>query len=524
MNDENSTSALETGNSKSVNYKEKIDDKRREALSPKSLNICHDETQLRRDVKEPLKSVPPRPPLKMLSEKPPKSNKVVPEMTKDRRRERSNSRGFVRSSSTSSLQRLSGIRACDSDDASSVGSVMSSKSTQSTPRVRARSASRDRSKANVPGVGKGIKKKSRIRSAPSTPTGERNQSRLKKRTKAVSSGKPWERFRTNSSWTEQQRKAQADRKKRSTYDSRSGERDDLVLEELQKSHTRLTQTGVSNKRPRALKAVQGSKNESEATDEGTSQNVSLTSKSPISTFRKVAAGLRVYSPKKSTLQTPKPTKSGNSTPLSYSKVVKLGSTPQFIRKLFDEKNKNVLEELDRFESDNLQHLSLELFGEGTGISDEEIRKILNARPTKADKWELKTQVKDTNHALKVLKATTNSLMKGKNSFVKSAIGSMITATTGFNRAVEVAREFEVERRTMKERLVELESENIGLKDDHKDKDRELGVKENKSQYFQTEIDTLKAQLNESQKMHTQISIALEVEKAQRQEAAKTAER
>ena len=521
MNDENTVSDLERGNSLSQNSKENIVEVPRKALSPKPLNACPDETQLRRDLKDVPKSVPPRPPVKMLSEKPPKSKKMLSEMSRQKRNERSNPRRCVRSSSTSSLQRLSGLQACDSDDGS-VGSVRSSLSSQNTPRVRSRSASRDRSRKNLPGVAKGVRTKSRIRSAPSTPTGERNQSRLKKKSKTVSSAKPWERFRTNSGWTEQQRRVQADRKKRSAVGTTSGEPDDLVLKELQKSHTRLTQTSVSNKRLKASKVIQRKDDKSEGADEVTVQDVALTSKSTISALKKIAVGL--CSPKKSPLHTPKTSKSGNTTPLSYSKVVKLGSTPHFIRKLFDDKNKNVLEELDRFDTDNLQQLSLELFGEGTGISDEEIRRTLNARQTKADKWELKTQVKDANHALKVLKAITNSLMKGKNTFVKSAIGSMKNATTGLNRAVEVAREFESERRQMKERLIELESNNAELKDNNKDKDRELGVSEEKFQRFHAEIDMLKAQLNESQKMHTQTSIALEVEKAQRLEASRTAER
>ena len=65
----------------------------------------------------------------------------------------------------------------------------------------------------------------------------------------------------------------------------------------------------------------------------------------------------------------------------------------------------------------------EIFKMGSGISDEEVRKILNSKASKANKWELKKQLDNVSNTLKVLKNTTNSLIKGKNRLITRVLES-----------------------------------------------------------------------------------------------------
>jgi hypothetical protein len=86
---------------------------------------------------------------------------------------------------------------------------------------------------------------------------------------------------------------------------------------------------------------------------------------------------------------------------------------------------------------------------------------LNSRPSKASKWELKKQLDDANNALKILKNTTNLLIRGKNRLVMGAHETEVTMKNCFVKALNQARRLDEDRRNYKEimKKIELKSSN-----------------------------------------------------------------
>jgi len=83
-------------------------------------------------------------------------------------------------------------------------------------------------------------------------------------------------------------------------------------------------------------------------------------------------------------------------PMSYSKataMARAGTPPTIGRMLFDDKTKLMLQELSGFDPNvsQVRDIAEKVFANGTGISDDEIRKTLNSKSlsTGAKQWELK---------------------------------------------------------------------------------------------------------------------------------------
>ena len=165
-----------------------------------------------------------------------------------------------------------------------------------------------------------------------------------------------------------------------------------------------------------------------------------------------------------------------------------------------------------------------MFAEGTGIADTEIRKILNSKPTNANKWELKRQVEEMSHSIKVVKATMNSLLKSKNKAIAGALEIEDNIKKCWSRVVQVARSIDEERNKLAEKVKSMETSRSISEDNTKDITHALQLSQEKVSTLQSEIDTLQDKLAGTVRDHTQTSIALEVEKARCQESEKQAER
>jgi len=419
-----------------------------------------------------------------------------------------------------------------SDDLSvgSTGSVSSYRSARSTQQSCVSSSTyRPRHACAIPKVINGKRGVSRSR----TPTGYKSAQEIKvKRVKGSVM-----QLKTDSSakynWTEEQRKTKEERNKRRLQQTTKS--NDILLQELNRSYNRpgpcdVARTAISNERPNKLsKKVSTAdcvKTAEESTDKLSEVKEPPSHKkkkafTPVSTIKKMASGLYA-SPKRSAHKR----EVGMKSPMSYSKAVKMGGTPQFIRKLFDDKTRDMLKELSGVDvnTNDSHKLAGQIFGIGTGISDDEVRKILNAKASITNKWELKKQLEERSETVKVLKSTLHQLMKGKNKHVTSTIETEKTTKRSWAKAVHIAKECDGERQKLKESIKEKEVESTTMKEEKKDKIRELNSSEEKVSSLESELVALKTKFDASIREHTEACIALEVEKTRCQEAEKNTER
>lgn len=247
--------------------------------------------------------------------------------------------------------------------------------------------------------------------------------------------------------------------------------------------------------------------------------------SPVVQLKQVANNLlsSFRSPTRTT-----PVVTGTGTVLrSYSKVVASGGTPPTIgRKLFDNKTKSMLAEYSNFDpkAGDVRKLAQDVFAPGTGIADDEIRKILNTKQSSGVKqWELKKKLEVANDSIKHLKASMNRLLRGKNKFVNGAVEAERKARTGWERALHTAKIMDEERGALKKSIGQLEEDNTRLSDGAKDMERDLGLSEEKVARLEEQINPLREKLAAAEKAHTEASIALAVLEAKAEETAKQAE-
>jgi len=268
---------------------------------------------------------------------------------------------------------------------------------------------------------------------------------------------------------------------------------------------------------------------------------------PISHFKKITVGLYSpfkspkISPKRKSIETPmsysKALKTGISgsrsiclksqSPLSYSKEGKLGGTtsPLSGKNLFDSTTKILVTEIAEFNSNSsqLKIIADGIFKTGSGISDVEVRKLLNEKPSKGNKWELKKQIDASNRALKALKTATNSLVRGKNLFFSEALENEKKLTTGWARAIHHARHLDKERAKFTVTIKRLDDGNNALKTKNQELVLENSEAKERIVNLDKEVEILKTKLAESERNCTQSSIAWEVEKARSEQATKQTE-
>jgi len=216
---------------------------------------------------------------------------------------------------------------------------------------------------------------------------------------------------------------------------------------------------------------------------------------------------------------PRPYNIKRAAPITYSKNVRLNGAGNFSPREVDDKTRAVLADMNDFdanesETDNLQH---DIFAPGTGISDDEVRKIMRVRVS-SKQMDLDQQVAAGNKVIKRLKDTLTALTKGKNEFVHRAVDAEKSARNGWAQALETAQLLDEDRGFFKQKVKQLEVDNTIWKDNAKDTMRELSLSEDKMQNLRNEIEELKEKLAEAENAGTQALIALEVEKARNEES------
>jgi len=212
-------------------------------------------------------------------------------------------------------------------------------------------------------------------------------------------------------------------------------------------------------------------------------------------------------------------------PLSYSKTVRLsGAGSPFSGREVDDKTRAVLADMNEFDANQAEteNIAADIFAPGTGISDDEIRKIMRVRVS-SKQMELDQQVAAGNKVIKRLKDTLTAITKGKNEFLHRAISAEKSARAGWAQALETAQLLDEDRGFFKQKVKQLEVDNTIWKDNAKDTMRELSLSEDKMQNLRNEIEELKEKLHEAENAGTQALIALEVEKARNQENEKQAD-
>jgi predicted nucleic acid-binding Zn-ribbon protein len=166
-----------------------------------------------------------------------------------------------------------------------------------------------------------------------------------------------------------------------------------------------------------------------------------------------------------------------------------------------------------------RNIASDIFAPGTGISDDEIRKIMRVRVS-SKQMELEQQVAAGNKVIKRLKDTLTALTKGKNEYIHRAIEAEKSCRGGWASALETAQLLDEDRGFFKQKVKQLEVDNTIWKDNAKDTMRELSLSEDKMQNLRNEIEDLKLRVTDAESSGTQALIALEVEKAKSSENAK----
>jgi chromosome segregation ATPase len=169
------------------------------------------------------------------------------------------------------------------------------------------------------------------------------------------------------------------------------------------------------------------------------------------------------------------------------------------------------------------NLSDALFPSGSGIADEEVRKVLNKKISSAKQWELKKKLADADLAVQRLKDILNSLVRAKSRLTMGAAEVEKNAKIGWKKSLQKLYYLDEERQILKKDLKELEEENVGLNDHLKDAKRTIQHSEHKVTCLEDEIIPLKDALAAAEKAHTEASIALAVAESRSDEATKQAE-
>jgi len=216
---------------------------------------------------------------------------------------------------------------------------------------------------------------------------------------------------------------------------------------------------------------------------------------------------------------PRPYNIKRAQPITYSKSVRLTGSGNFSPREVDDKTRAVLADMNDFDANECEtdNLSQDIFAPGTGISDDEVRKIMRVRVS-SKQMDLDQQVAAGNKVIKRLKDTLTALTKGKNEFVHRAVDAEKSARNGWAQALETAQLLDEDRGFFKQKVKQLEVDNTIWKDNAKDTMRELSLSEDKMQNLRNEIEELKEKLAEAENAGTQALIALEVEKARNEES------
>jgi len=177
------------------------------------------------------------------------------------------------------------------------------------------------------------------------------------------------------------------------------------------------------------------------------------------------------------------------------------------------------------QSCEIKILSDKVFGPGTGLSDDEIKKLLNSKLVSGTRqWELKKKLDNANNNLKKVKETLNSLLHTKNTFVNDAVSVEKLVRESQARARQRLQTYDAECAMLKNQMKQLQTDNVLLKDNAKDLERDFKISEEKVARLEKEVSGLKEALSSVERAHTQASIAQKIAEGRLEESIKQADR
>lgn len=171
----------------------------------------------------------------------------------------------------------------------------------------------------------------------------------------------------------------------------------------------------------------------------------------------------------------------------------------------------------------IKNVALNMFQVGTGISNEEVKKILNSKATTGNRWELKKKLENANTSLKRTKDALKALLDGKNRFQEATIEIDKNTRGAWGRSLQKAREYEEEYTLQKVRNEQLERECTQLKAHSKDAEREIRLGQERIDTISIGITSHKEALASAEREYTQAKIALAIAEGRLEESSRQAE-
>ena len=149
----------------------------------------------------------------------------------------------------------------------------------------------------------------------------------------------------------------------------------------------------------------------------------------------------------------------------------------------------------------VRNFATQIFGENSGISDEEIKRLLNTRDGKGVKsWELKKRVQKGDEMVKRLKDTLNSYQKGKQRFKALSIEAELAARSNWAKCAERVEGSDKENDKLRTEVKSLSIVAVQSRDKAKYKEREAEVWKEKAERMEIEGKKVKEALMQAEKV------------------------
>lgn len=443
--------------------------------------------------------------------KPPKhssTRKVAPSLEKKFIPVKSS--GYGKTTRSSSVPRNSSSGATSKADGGVRGTSRLLNSTSSS-KLRARSVSVPR----------------RINSAPASPAKSRDSSSSRSgsriRSNAGTRFKNNEKSLSGSTWKQEQLEIKRRRQQNRIPKHRSHKRvssDSGIAYEhaLESPNKALKKTQIST--PLSTKEDESLQSRTLNNDPNSSSHKSVSS-TPIAKIKKV---FRSISPKSNRNKAPKTPLQSPGT--SWSKSVEISAIAS---DYFDRRKLALTADIASIESPSATKLDIknlveEIFAPGTGLTDEELRRVLNLKIKPTKQWDYKKKIESQTALIKKLRDSLNSLLQAKNRLVSASAEKEFSAKSTRNRVIRKAQLYEEENSVFKSKLKNLETKYLDMDEKYKEKEREFSRIQEKLTCMNSEYEALKEKFEESERSRTQVEINLAVQEGRCKEASKQADR
>jgi len=181
---------------------------------------------------------------------------------------------------------------------------------------------------------------------------------------------------------------------------------------------------------------------------------------------------------------------------------------------------------EKYEINTIKEVIAEHFGFGTGLSNEEIKIILNKKSSEksaAFKWSLKDRNDYLKERIKTLKGTLNSHLIANNKVNECAINNEKTLYNIMNKMKNKIIKLENEMKHNKRHFKQFETNTALLKDNLQETKNETLVLSNKNKLLNEELVASKESRAEAERQHTQAKVALAVAEGRLEESLRQAD-